>query len=98
MKELENINGRETPRPLSLLLRPALGAELCACLHLRAAIRAEFFCGKRLATFRTELATAHFRAAMWAGRDDILFEFISRDVIHRLGFFARIGDRGLYLN
>src|SRR5689334_12476228 len=35
---------------------------------------------------------------MRTGGNDGLFEFISRDVIHRLRFFARIVDCGLHLN
>ena len=81
-----------------LLLRSAFGAELCAGLHFCAAVFAEFFGAQWLAAFLAEFAAPCFRAAMRACRHDGLLEFVGGDIIHTIGFFARVGDRGLHLN
>src|SRR5690606_29224195 len=80
-----------------LLLRPALGAELCARRQLRAALDAELLGRERLAALDAELAAGNRRAAVRAACDDGFLERVLSDVADRPGLLTRVQHCGLNL-
>jgi hypothetical protein len=68
--------------PVFLLLCSTLAAELGACIHLRAAVRAELFGRQRLAALGTELPAGRLRPTVGTGSHDRLLELVGRDIIN----------------
>src|SRR5439155_17231260 len=81
---------------ISLLLRPALRAELRA-FRVGAAVLALRFALDGRAAFGAELRAVELRSAVCARRDDGFFEALGRDVACGLGDLARLVDGRLAL-